>query len=95
MLADRLFDKDTPEETIAELTDTVTQSPERRDLLVQLLPERTSLYQGRSTNEAIRMRGYILAAFEQAGLPDAALPYVLEELENGRDAYLVPGPLKH
>src|SRR5215213_11940537 len=94
MLADRLFDKDTPEETIAELTDTVTQSPERRDLLVQLLPERTSLYQGRSTNEAIRMRGYILAAFEQAGLPDAALPYVLEELENGRDAYLVAGAAK-
>jgi protein SCO1 len=24
-------------------------------------------------------------------LPDAALPYVLEELENGRDAYLVAG----
>jgi protein SCO1 len=94
MLADRLFDKDTPEETIAELTDTVTQSPERRDLLVQLLPERISLYQGRSTNEAIRMRGYILAAFEQAGLPDAALPYVLEELENGRDAYLVAGAAK-
>jgi protein SCO1/2 len=94
MLADRLFDKDTPEETIAELTDTVKQSPERRDLLVQLLPERISLYQGRSTNETIRMRGYILAAFEQAGLPDAALPYVLEELENGRDAYLVAGAAK-
>lgn len=94
MLANQLLDKDTPEETIAELVDAVRQSPERRDLLVQLLPERLPLYEGRSANETIRMRGYILAAFEQAGLPDAALPYVLEELENGRDAYLVAGAAK-
>jgi protein SCO1/2 len=91
MLANRPLDKDTPEETIAELADAVRQSPERRDQLVELLPERISLYEGRSANATLRMRGYILAAFEQAGLPDAALPYVLEELENGRDAYLVAG----
>jgi protein SCO1 len=94
MLADRPLDKHTPEETIAELADAVRQSPERRDLLVRLLPERISLYEGRSANATIRMRGYILAAFEQAGLPDSALPYVLEELENGRDAYLVAGAAK-
>ena len=56
-----------------------------------MLPERISLYDGRSANATIRMRGYILAAFEQTGLPEAALPYVLEELENGRDAYLTAG----
>lgn len=94
MLANRPLDKDTPEETIAELVDAVGRSPERRDLLVRLLPERLSLYEGRSTNETTRIRGYILAAFEQTGLPDAALPYVLEELENGRDAYLVAGAAK-
>jgi protein SCO1/2 len=94
MLADRPLDKHTPEETIAELADAARQSPERRDLLVRLLPERISLYEGRSANATIRMRGYILAAFEQAGLPDAALPYVLEELENGRDAYVVAGAAK-
>jgi protein SCO1/2 len=94
MLADRPLDKHTPEETIAELADAVRQSPERRDLLVRLLPERISLYEGRSANATIRMRGYILAAFEQAGLPDAALPYVLEELQNGRDAYVVAGAAK-
>lgn len=94
MLANQPLDKDTPEETIAELVDEVGHSPEHRDLLVQLLPERIPLYEGRSANETIRMRGYILAAFEQAGLPDAALPYVLEELENGRDAYLVAGAAK-
>jgi protein SCO1/2 len=35
------------------------------------------------------MRGYLLAAFEGAGLPEEALPYVFEELESGRGAYLV------
>jgi protein SCO1 len=94
VLANRPLDKYVPEETIAELADAVRQTPERSDLLVQLLPERISLYEGRSANETIRMRGYILAAFEQAGLPDAALPYVLEELESGRDAYLVAGAAK-
>jgi len=94
MLASRPLDKYTPEETIAELVDAVGRSPERRDLLVQMLPERISLYEGRSANATIRMRGYILAAFEQTGLPEAALPYVFEELENGRDAYLVAGAAK-
>jgi protein SCO1/2 len=91
VLADRALDKHTPEESVAALVDEVRQSPERKDVLVQLLSERISLYEGRSANATIRMRGYILAAFEQTGLPDAALPYVLEELENGRDAYLVAG----
>jgi protein SCO1 len=94
MLADLTLDKHTPEESVAELVDAVKHSPERRDVLVQLLPERLSLYDGRSANATIRIRGYILAAFEQTGLPDAALPYVLEELENGRDAYLVAGAAK-
>jgi protein SCO1 len=91
VLADHALDKNSPEETLAELVDAVKHSPECRDVLVQLLPERLSLYDGRSANATVRMRGYILAAFEQTGLPDAALPYVLEELENGRDAYLVAG----
>ena len=58
-------------------------------LLVELLPERIPVYRGRSANTVNRMRGYLLAAFESAGLPEEALPYVLEELESGRDAYLV------
>jgi protein SCO1 len=47
------------------------------------------VYRGRSANTVNRMRGYLLAAFERSGLPEQALPYVLEELESGRDAYLV------
>jgi cytochrome oxidase Cu insertion factor (SCO1/SenC/PrrC family) len=82
-------DQDTPEERIAELVDAVKRDPRHRDRLVELLPERLPLYAGRSANATARMRGYITAAFEQVGLPDAALPYVLEELETGNDAYLV------
>jgi protein SCO1 len=59
-----------------------------------MLPERNSLYTGRSTNATLRIRGYIVAAFEGVGLPAEALPYVLEELENGRDAYLVAAAAK-
>lgn len=91
MIAPQDLNKDTPEEIIAGLVDAAKQMPEYRDLLVQLLLEGTSLYEGRSTNETVHIRGYILAAFEQVGLPDAALPYVLEELENGHDAYVVAG----
>jgi protein SCO1/2 len=59
-----------------------------------MLPERLPLYEGRSANETMRMRGYVLASFEQAGLPDEALPFVYEELESGRDAYLVAAAAK-
>jgi protein SCO1/2 len=88
MLPDDL-DQNTPEERIAALVDAVKRDPRRRDCLVGLLPERISLYAGRGTNATIRLRGYIMAAFGQAGLPDTAVAYVLEELESGRHAYLV------
>lgn len=84
----------TNEDGLAEWVDSVKQSPDRRDSLVEFLPEQSPVYSGRSTNETTRMRGYILAAFEQVGLPDSAIPYVLDELENGRDAYLVAGAAK-
>lgn len=84
-----MVDQETTEESIAALVDAIRLDPRHRDSLVELLPERNSLYTGRSTNATIRIRGYIVAAFEQVGLPAEALPYVMEELENGRDAYLV------
>ena len=52
-------------------------------------PNARPVYRGRSANTVNRMRGYLLAAFEDAGLPEEALPYVFEELESRRDAYLV------
>jgi protein SCO1/2 len=89
MLPDVGLAPDTAEEHIAALVDAVKENPRRRDCLVALLPEQISMYAGRSANATVRMRGYIIAAFGQVGLPAAALPYVLEELESGRDAYLV------
>jgi protein SCO1/2 len=82
------LDHETSEEEFAEVIDRA-----RRELntqvLLELLPERIPVYGGRSANTVTRMRGYLLAAFESAGLPGEALPYVFEELESGRSAYLV------
>jgi protein SCO1/2 len=94
MLANHPLDRNTTEETVAELVDAVKLSAERRNLLVQLLPEQIPLYEGRSASQTSRIRGYILAAFEQVGLPEEALPYVLEELQSGHDAYLVAAAAK-
>jgi protein SCO1 len=91
MPATMILDKDTPEDRIAELVDAIKGSPDQRDTLVGLLPEQNPLYLGRGTNQTIHIRGYILAAFEQVGLPEAAIPYVLDELQNGHHAYSVAG----
>lgn len=91
MPANMTLDKDTPEDRIAELVDAIKRSPDQRDALLELLPEQNTLYEGRGSNQVIHIRGYILAAFEQVGLPEAAIPYVLDELQNGHDAYSVAG----
>lgn len=54
-----------------------------------LLREDAGIYSGRGTGDAERLRGFILASFGSTGLPEAALPYVLEELETGRNPYTV------
>ncbi len=58
---------------------------------MDLLEERSFLFKGRSTNEVVRIRGFTLGSFKDAGLPKDALPYVLEELENGKHPYLIAG----
>lgn len=54
-----------------------------------MLAEQSPLFAGRGTGEVERLRGYILASFETVGLPPEAVPFVLEELETGRDPYTV------
>ena len=56
-----------------------------------LLPEDVPLYAGRTSAEVTRLRGYLLAAFADTGLPEPALPYVLEALESGHMPYEVAG----
>lgn len=77
------------EDDLVRFVDSVRAEAERRSELVGLLREDHPLYSGQSSAAVVRMRGWILQAFESVGLPDAALAYALEELENGRSAYLV------
>lgn len=86
--AEFLFDRNTCEDAIAAFVDSAKRS-RSLEALVSLLPEQHPLYDGRGSNQTIRLRGYTLAAFEIAGLPDSALPFVLEELQNAMEAYLV------
>jgi protein SCO1/2 len=83
------LDGATPEPAIGRYVDEARRAQDGAARLAALLPEALPLYAGRSANATLRIRGYILAAFEDTGLPRPALPYVLEALESGRDAYLV------
>ena len=88
-----MLDHETSEQEFAELVDRARRELDNQ-LLVELLPERRPVYRARSANSVNRMRGYLLAAFEDAGLPEEALPYVFEELESSRAAYLVAAAAK-
>ncbi len=88
------FDQHSSEENIAAFVDEVRANPELRNELLPLLREGHALYKGRGTQECIRLRGYILAAFEITGLPPAALIFALEDLYNTRSAYLIAGAAK-
>lgn len=79
---------------MAAFVDEIRRRPERRDELATLLPQGHPVYAGRGANQTARIRGWILASFETVGLPDAALPYVLEELESSRRPYLVAASAK-
>ena len=69
--------------------DGIRRSPAARAGLVELLAERAPVYAGRGTNEVERIRSCLLASFAATGLPAAAIPYVVEELESGRNPHTV------
>jgi cytochrome oxidase Cu insertion factor (SCO1/SenC/PrrC family) len=75
----------------ADRIDAIRRMPDAAARLAALLPEQSALFAGRGAVEAERLRGYILASFEARGLPAEAVPYVLEELETGRNPYAVAG----
>jgi cytochrome oxidase Cu insertion factor (SCO1/SenC/PrrC family) len=74
---------------LAARVDAARRQPDPAHALAAMLPEQSSLFAGRGANEAERLRGYVLAGFETAGLPPEAVPFVLEELETGRHPYTV------
>lgn len=61
------------------------------EALVAHLREDAPMYRGRSTGATGRVRGWVLASFAELGLPESALPFVLEELEFGTEPYPVAG----
>jgi cytochrome oxidase Cu insertion factor (SCO1/SenC/PrrC family) len=74
---------------VAARVDELRRWPDARRELVGMLAEQSPSYAGRGTNETERVRGYVLASFESAGLPPEGVPFVLEELELGNNPYTV------
>ena len=84
------FDQTTPAARVAAFVDRIKSSPDgQAGALLPLLSERHPVYRDRSTREALRLRGFAMAAFELTGLPHRALPYVLENLESSFHPYTV------
>src|SRR4051794_15435118 len=77
------------EAEVAALVDVLTFDPDRRAELIDLLREDHPAYDQRGTAATVRMRGWILLSLSRAELSAPALIFVLEELDTGRDAYLV------
>jgi protein SCO1/2 len=57
--------------------------------LVSLLSISHDVFCGRSASSAVKMRAYAIAAFHDIGLPDQAVPYVVEILETSFQPNLV------
>jgi protein SCO1 len=79
------------EDEIGATIDALRQTPGGCHELAALLPENLQLYEGRTSAEMTRIRGYLLAAFADTGLPGEAMPYVLESLESGHLPYEIAG----
>ena len=77
------------EPQFAALVDALAADPDRREQLAELLREDHALYNDRGAATVVRMRGWVLLALARVGVTDAALIFVLEELDTGIDAYLV------
>jgi protein SCO1/2 len=57
--------------------------------LLDLLREDNPLYDQRGAATVVRMRGWVMLTLARTALPDGALPFLLEDLDTGVDAYLV------
>jgi protein SCO1 len=57
--------------------------------LAELLREDHPVYDQRGAAAVVRMRGWVMLGLGRIGLSDAGLLFVLEELDTGRDSYLV------
>ncbi|MGB8193684.1 MAG: SCO family protein [Chitinophagaceae bacterium] len=81
----------TAEADIGRAIDLVRSGKPSKNILVELLSERHPVYKERPSYQMARIRGYAMASFAGVGLPDAALSFILDELQNGKNAYMVAG----
>jgi protein SCO1/2 len=77
-----------PELQFSKLVDELKTSPVLCERLTDLLHEDHPIYDQRGAAAITRMRGWVLLALGKR-LSERALPFFFEELDNGRDAYLV------
>jgi len=77
------------ETEFAALIDTIAADPQARAQLTDFLCEDLPIYRERSAKAVVRMRGWVLLALARAGVPEAALIFLIEELQSGVDPYLV------
>ena len=75
----------------AEFVRRVEELARRHDTasLLVLLDEQNAVYDEQSSRQVARMRGWILVLLSRRELAAAALPFVLEELDNSVEPYLV------
>jgi len=69
--------------------DAVTEHAHDAPALLELLAEEHPAYDQQSGAEAVRRRGWVLAALGRQPLPAAALPLLLAELQNEHSPYLL------
>jgi protein SCO1/2 len=77
------------EAQFAALIDAIAADPDRQARLIDLLREDHPLYDQRGAATVVRMRGWVLLAIARVGVSEAALIFLLEELDTGIDGYLV------
>ena len=77
------------EPQFAALVDELTADPGRCGQLTDLLRENHPIYHQRGAATIVRMRGWVLLAIARAGVSEASLIFLLEELDAGVDPYLV------
>ena len=74
---------------MAAVIERAKHQPGSGKLLLPYLRQQHHEYRDKSANEVKRKRAFVFAAFLHTGLPEAALPFVLEVLETEQYAYLV------
>lgn len=77
------------EEEIAAHAGSLAGDPQRANELAALLREEHPCYEQRGGAAVVRLRGWVLLCLARSGITDDTLLFVLEELDNGLDPYLV------